>query len=209
MSKLVLKEPSYLPQVGLTSNFPISAGIFPLRRRCENNSTEIFESPCLQMVKVLEKYLHQARSAGCVVTVNRKMKEGMKSSQGIQLQGQQKCQIVVDVGRAETNKEMLVINVISTQATAMQNLHGSKLLVRIMISYQTPTVCREHCCVQGAPLAWRQPLGLYSSVPFPSKLPMCFTAAYKSGHQVVRRYVTKCGFLGLKYFLEPKFITLE
>lgn len=62
------------------------------------------------MVKVLEKYLHQACSAGCVVTANRKMKEGMKSSQGIQLQGQQNCQIVVDVGRAETDKEMQVIN---------------------------------------------------------------------------------------------------
>lgn len=108
------------------------------------------ESLCLQMVKVLERYLHRARSAGCVVTVNRKMKEGMESSQGIQLQGQQKCQVVVDVGRAETNKEMLVINVITARAMAMHILHGSKLLVQIMICYQTPTVYREHYCVQGA-----------------------------------------------------------
>lgn len=62
------------------------------------------ENPCLQMLKVLEKYLHRAGSAGCVVTVDRKMKEGMKSSQGSNCMGNMKCQIVVDVGRVETNK---------------------------------------------------------------------------------------------------------
>lgn len=158
------------------------------------------ENPCLQMLKVLEKYLHQARSAGCVVTVDRRNERRNEKLAGIQLHGQHEMSDCGRRGKGGDEQETPVTNVISTQVTVMQKLHASKLLVGGIICYQTPTA---YCWLAGKHwvyVVWS---------PFLQSGLLCFTAAYKSAHQVVLRYVTKCRFLGLKYFLEPKFITLE